>query len=263
MFVKPAFSIDYPCYKGRDRRAARAGETQWRCVEKLKYDRPVCRLRVERNELAKTEGRPPPGHITDNTLVSENDLDLLLFAPSVGRLRNCFTAPHGIADRRHSMCHSHERETAEVHPVHMVGGLAPTPPSGDHKQGYGDDQHRSRPVNAVNPTGKVAVVTGGSGAVGSAICHRLAVDGHHVVIGFNARDPVAAKLASALRRAGCAVQALQVDITRAERVTELFETVLLDLQRVDFVVNSAGIARFRPLGELDVPTYEKSQLTVG
>ncbi|SNQ50083.1 3-ketoacyl-ACP reductase (fragment) [Frankia canadensis] len=46
-------------------------------------------------------------------------------------------------------------------------------------------------MNAVSPTGKVAVVTGGSGAVGSAICHRLAVDGHRVVIGFNTGEQAA------------------------------------------------------------------------
>ena len=50
----------------------------------------------------------------------------------------------------------------------------------------------------MNLTDKVAVITGGSGAIGSATAHRLAEAGATVVVGYNSKPDRAESVAAAL-----------------------------------------------------------------
>ena len=52
---------------------------------------------------------------------------------------------------------------------------------------------------------KRALVTGGSGGIGAAICMRLAADGHHVIVHANrSREKAEAVVASILANGGSA-----------------------------------------------------------
>lgn len=87
---------------------------------------------------------------------------------------------------------------------------------------------------------KRALVTGGSGGIGAAICRRLASDGFEVCVHANRnREAAQAVVADIAQRGGCA-QLVQFDITDAEHSRQVLEQ-LSDERPVQVLVNNAGI----------------------
>jgi 3-oxoacyl-[acyl-carrier protein] reductase len=87
---------------------------------------------------------------------------------------------------------------------------------------------------------KRALVTGGSGGIGAAICKRLAADGHHVVVHANrSREKAAAVVAEILATGGSA-EAVAFDVTDRAATAVALE-VLLEAGAIQILVNNAGI----------------------
>ena len=87
---------------------------------------------------------------------------------------------------------------------------------------------------------KRALVTGGSGALGAAICEKLAADGLHVVVHANSRLAEAQRIADGIRGRGGSAQAVAFDVTDAARTAAALEE-LLEAGVVQVLVNNAGI----------------------
>jgi 3-oxoacyl-[acyl-carrier protein] reductase len=87
---------------------------------------------------------------------------------------------------------------------------------------------------------KRALVTGGSGGIGAAICRKLAADGLHVIVHANSRLEQAKRLAAEIAGAGGAAQAVQFDVTDRAR-TEAAAEELLGAGPIQVIVNNAGI----------------------
>jgi 3-oxoacyl-[acyl-carrier protein] reductase len=85
-----------------------------------------------------------------------------------------------------------------------------------------------------------ALVTGGSGGIGAAICRRLARAGHHVYVHAHRRVEVADSLVREIVAAGGRAEALCFDITDANTTRSALETTLND-GPIQIVVNNAGI----------------------
>lgn len=85
-----------------------------------------------------------------------------------------------------------------------------------------------------------ALVTGGSGAIGSAICRRLAAGGCHVVVHANHGIAQAEALAREIAEGGGSAEAVAFDVTDAEAATAALET-LLEVGPIQVLVNNAGI----------------------
>ena len=88
--------------------------------------------------------------------------------------------------------------------------------------------------------GKRALVTGASGALGSAIAARLAAEGAHVLLHANSRPDAVQAQAQALRAAGGRADVLTFDITDDDAVAQAMARVL-EAGAVQIVVNNAGI----------------------
>ena len=97
--------------------------------------------------------------------------------------------------------------------------------------------------------GKVVLVTGGAGGIGSAICHRLAQAGATLVITYSRNADKANQLAQALAGDGHMVSQTPVDDTTAQ--TKLAASIQERFGKLDILVNNAGISRSVPHADLD------------
>jgi 3-oxoacyl-[acyl-carrier protein] reductase len=87
---------------------------------------------------------------------------------------------------------------------------------------------------------KRALVTGGSGGIGAAICRRLAADGHHVIVHANRSHERAVAVVAEILAAGGSAQAVAFDVTdRAATAAAL--DILLEAGAIQILVNNAGI----------------------
>jgi 3-oxoacyl-[acyl-carrier protein] reductase len=95
----------------------------------------------------------------------------------------------------------------------------------------------------------VAVVTGGAGGIGSAICESLAQAGFRLVVGYNSKSGQAEALARALPGQGHV--ALPAPVTDTTALAVLAATIERTFGRCDVLVNCAGVTRFVPHADLD------------
>ena len=87
---------------------------------------------------------------------------------------------------------------------------------------------------------KRALVTGGSGTIGAAICRALSANGFHVVVHAHRRLAEAESLATALRNGGGSAEAVAFDV--CDNATTLAAlTRILEMGPVQVLVNNAGI----------------------
>jgi acetoacetyl-CoA reductase len=94
-------------------------------------------------------------------------------------------------------------------------------------------------------TKKVALVTGGVGGIGTAICKRLAEDGHFVVANFGipgTETKWLASMAASGLNGGSSALAFG-DVTQYEAMAEMVGKITAEHGQVDILVNCAGITR--------------------
>ena len=87
---------------------------------------------------------------------------------------------------------------------------------------------------------KRALVTGGSGGIGTAICQRLAADGHHVIVHANRSRAKADAVVASILASGGSAEAVAFDITDRAATASALET-LLEAGAIQILVNNAGI----------------------
>lgn len=89
---------------------------------------------------------------------------------------------------------------------------------------------------------RIALVTGGTGGIGTAICTRLAKMGHRVATNF--RDEARAREWQArLQADGVDVAIFPGDVSQVDSAQALVEAVASEVGPVDILVNNAGITR--------------------
>ena len=98
-------------------------------------------------------------------------------------------------------------------------------------------------------TGQVALVTGGGGGIGSAICRGLAASGATLVITYNRDQTRAESLAAELPGSGHLVAQASVEDSKA--LARLAQCIADGPGRLDLLVNNAGITRGVPHHDLD------------
>ncbi|WP_428534628.1 SDR family NAD(P)-dependent oxidoreductase [Rhodopila sp.] len=99
---------------------------------------------------------------------------------------------------------------------------------------------------------KVAVITGASGAIGSATAHRLAQAGARIVVGYNSDPDRADAVVKALP--GSRHRAIRIPMLETPLIREAAAIVERDFGRCDVLVNSAGFTRMIPHADLEALT---------
>jgi 3-oxoacyl-[acyl-carrier protein] reductase len=87
---------------------------------------------------------------------------------------------------------------------------------------------------------KRALVTGGSGDLGSAIARRLARDGLHVIVHAHSRAAAAEEVAAQIRAEGGSAEAIAFDVTDGQASADALAR-LLEAGAIQVLVNNAGI----------------------
>ena len=85
-----------------------------------------------------------------------------------------------------------------------------------------------------------ALVTGGSGGIGAAVCRRLAADGCHVFVHANSNPDAAQRVVEEIRAAGGSAEAVAFDVTSAQATKAALDAILVH-GAIQILVNNAGI----------------------
>jgi 3-oxoacyl-[acyl-carrier protein] reductase len=119
----------------------------------------------------------------------------------------------------------------------------------------------SRVANGRLLDGRVALVTGGSGFLGSAIAQALAAAGARVAVSYHQGPDNAAQVVGAIAADGGTARAVQADITDALAVATMVRAVVEQLGPIDILVNNASVtdeaAARRPFLEQDWSEYQR------
>ncbi len=94
--------------------------------------------------------------------------------------------------------------------------------------------------------GRVALVTGGSGGIGSSICRHLSRAGAAVAINYLRNREGADALARSLGEEGGEAEIFQANVGKTSEIVRLTERVVDRFGRIDMLVHCASLGTFTP-----------------
>ena len=92
----------------------------------------------------------------------------------------------------------------------------------------------------MSASGRRALITGGSGGIGAALCRRLARAGHYVYVHSHRGTEVAAALVGEIEAAGGHAGAVSFDVTDGAATRAALEAIL-EAGPIQILVNNAGV----------------------
>ncbi|AUA08025.1 3-oxoacyl-[acyl-carrier-protein] reductase FabG [Streptomyces malaysiensis subsp. malaysiensis] len=108
---------------------------------------------------------------------------------------------------------------------------------------------------------RVALVTGGSGGIGRAVCERLAREGYAVAVHYAGNKTRAQETADAVAALGAKSMLVVGDIADETQMTTAFDAVESEFGGIDVVVNTAGIMLLSPIATLDLDDLDRMHRT--
>lgn len=105
--------------------------------------------------------------------------------------------------------------------------------------------------------GAVAIVTGASRGLGSAIADELGHGGAKVVVNYSRSKEPAEELVEHLKESGTEAVAVQADVSDAEQAEKLINETIEHFGQIDVLVNNAGINRDKTLKKLEVDDWDE------
>jgi len=101
-----------------------------------------------------------------------------------------------------------------------------------------------------------ALVTGGSGDLGGAICARLASDGMHVIVHANSNIARAEAVVKAIHHEGGSAEAVAFDVADGEATRAALESLLVD-GPIQVLVNNAGVHDDAPMAGMTEAQWKR------
>ncbi len=105
--------------------------------------------------------------------------------------------------------------------------------------------------------GKVAIVTGSSRGIGSAIAQRLSDEGATIVVNYAGRSDKAAEVVAQIEAKGGSAIALQADVSQTADIQRLFDQTLERFGKVDILVNNAGTIFYKLITDVTEEDFDK------
>ena len=107
-----------------------------------------------------------------------------------------------------------------------------------------------------NPVPRRALVTGGSGDIGGAICRKLAADGLHVIVHANANRERADAVAKEIRDTGGSAETVVFDVADGAAASAAIAG-LLEAGPIQVLVNNAGIHDDAPMAGMSEAQWKR------
>jgi NADP-dependent 3-hydroxy acid dehydrogenase YdfG len=109
---------------------------------------------------------------------------------------------------------------------------------------------------AMNIEGKVVVITGASSGLGESTARLLAASGAKVVLGARRKDRIDALVKEITAKGGNAI-GFKTDVTKRGEVEALVKGAMDKYDRIDVIVNNAGIMPIAPMAALKVEEWDR------
>jgi 3-oxoacyl-[acyl-carrier protein] reductase len=106
--------------------------------------------------------------------------------------------------------------------------------------------------------GRVALVTGGSGGIGAAICRALARESAVVAVGYGSRAEPAQALAAEIEAGGGRAAAFGADMAKPDAPEWLIDEVEASLGAVDILVANHGLGRPARYEDVDAEMFDET-----
>ena len=116
--------------------------------------------------------------------------------------------------------------------------------------------HRSLVETLFGLEGRVALVTGGMGGLGEAICIKLAGLGYKVVTTYSPGNTKAAEWLDTMNKQGYGFRAYGCDVADYDSAAACVQKVTAEVGPIDVLVNNAGITRDMTFKKMDKVNWD-------
>jgi Dehydrogenases with different specificities (related to short-chain alcohol dehydrogenases) len=108
-----------------------------------------------------------------------------------------------------------------------------------------------------NLEGKVAIITGASRGIGSAIAKQLSALGAKVVVNYSNNAVKAEEVVEEITKSGEQAVAIKADVSNIKDVERLFSETITKFGKIDILVNNAGVILYKLLSDVTEEEFDK------